>query len=395
MFISTAATKKIFQLRKRIRAVTGGTAASKTISIMMWCIDYSQSTENQLITVVSESFPHLEGGAIRDFKKIMKTHNYWQDSRWNETKHFYTFEKNTVLEFVSVDTYGKAHGPRRDVLFINEANYLSYLIADQLITRTSKIVWLDWNPTNEFWFYSEMLGKRQDLDFITLTYLDNEALDSITINEIESHRANRGWWKVYGLGQLGEIEGKVYKGWNIIDEIPHEARLERRGLDFGYTNDPTALVAVYYYNGGYIWDEELFQRGMQNKPIADVINNLDKKQTMIVADSAEPKSIDELKLYGINVFPAQKGQGSVSHGIQYVQDQQISITKRSINLIKEYRNYMFKVDKDGKTTNDPAEGFDHTMDAGRYAMESLRPNDGQREEARRVANQAINENYWD
>lgn len=394
MFISTTATKKIFQLRKRIRAVTGGTAASKTISILMWCIDYAQSTENQLITVVSESFPHLEGGAIRDFKKIMKTHNYWQDSRWNETKHFYTFEKNTVLEFVSVDTYGKAHGPRRDVLFINEANYLSYLIADQLITRTSKIVWLDWNPTNEFWFYSEMLGKRQDLDFITLTYLDNEALDSVTINEIESHRANQGWWKVYGMGQLGEIEGKVYKGWQIIDEIPHEARLERRGLDFGYTNDPTGLLDIYYYNGGYIWDEQLYQKGMSNKQIADVINNLDKKQTMVVADSAEPKSIDEMKLYGINIFPAQKGQGSVLQGIQYVQGQQISMTKRSINLIKEYRNHMFKVDKDGKTTNIPDEGFNHLLDAGRYAMESLRPNDGQREEARRVANQAINEDYW-
>lgn len=393
MFRPTTATKKILQLKKRIRAVSGGTSASKTISIIMWCIDYAQSTENELISVVSESYPHLEGGAIRDFKNIMKTQNYWVDSRWNETKHVYTFESNSVVEFVSVDTYGKAHGPRRDVLFINEANNLSYLIADQLITRTRKIVWLDWNPSSEFWFYTEMLNRRDDVDFIKLTYLDNEALDPETVKEIESHKNNKSWWQVYGLGELGEVEGKVYKNWQIIDEVPHEARLERRGLDFGYTNDPAAIVDVYYLNGGYIWDERLYQKGMSNKRIADFINNLENKQTLVIADSAEPKSIEEIQMYGVNILPANKGQGSVSQGVQWVQDQNISVTKRSVNIIKEYRNYMFKTDKDGKVTNDPDKGFDHTMDAGRYAMESLRPKQDNGE-ARRVFNQAINEDFW-
>ena len=149
-FKDTTATKKIFQLKQRIRAVCGGTSASKTISILVWCIDYSQSTENQITSVVSESYPHLEKGAMLDFEHIMKDRGYWDDKRWNGTKHVYTFETGSKVEFLAVDTYGKAHGPRRDNLFLNECNNLSYAIVDQLIIRTRNIVWMDWNPTNEF-----------------------------------------------------------------------------------------------------------------------------------------------------------------------------------------------------------------------------------------------------
>lgn len=171
-FKDTKATKKIFSLSKRIRAVAGGTSASKTISILVWIIDYAQSTRNELISVVSESYPHLEKGSMLDFENIMKAQGYWQDERWHSTKHTYTFESGTKLEFFSPDTYGKAHGPRRDILFINEANNLEFKIVDQLITRTRKIVWMDWNPSSEFWFYTEMFNVRDDIDFITLTYLD-------------------------------------------------------------------------------------------------------------------------------------------------------------------------------------------------------------------------------
>ena len=367
------AMKRVFSLRKRIRAVGGGTAASKTISILVWLIDYGQSTENETMTVVAESYPHLNLGAMRDFKNIMISHGYWNDKAWNESSHTYTFNTKTILEFISFDKFGKAHGPRRDILFLNEANNIPYNIADQLITRTRKIVWMDWNPTNEFWFYTEMLPNRDDIDFITLTYLDNEALDEVSKHEIESHRNNKQWWQVYGLGQLGDLEGKIYRDWQIIDEIPHEARLERRGLDFGYSNDPTSIAAIYKYNNGFIIDEEAYQKGLSNKQIADIIKNLNQPQVMIIADSAEPKSIDELKMYGINVYPTVKGQGSVNQGIQYVQDQRISITKRSVNGIKEYRNYLWKTDKDGKITNDPEEVFNHFMDALRYGLDSYRP----------------------
>jgi hypothetical protein len=175
-FKDTTATRKIFALKKRIRAVAGGTSASKTISILVWLIDYAQTMHNELISVVSESFPHLEMGAMQDFQDIMKAHGYWNDNRWHGTKHTYTFETGSRIQFFSVDTYGKAHGPRRDVLFVNECNNLEYKIVDQLITRTRKIVWFDWNPSVEFWFYTEMQPHRDDIDFITLTYKDNEAL---------------------------------------------------------------------------------------------------------------------------------------------------------------------------------------------------------------------------
>lgn len=379
------ATRKIFELKKRIRAVCGGTSASKTISILFWCIDRAQSYpskhngQTELISIVSETYPHLEKGAMLDFENIMKDAGYWEDSRWHGTKHQYTFESGSKIEFFSVDTYGKAHGPRRDILFVNEVNNMEYKIVDQLIIRTKKIIWMDWNPTVEFWFYTEMLGTRDDIDFLTLTYKDNEALDSITVAEIESHKGNLNWWKVYGLGQLGEVAGKIYRGWKLIDEIPHEARLERRGLDFGFSNDPACLVDVYYYNGGYIFDEQFYQLELHNKPIADFIKNLEPPNCLVIADSAEPKSIDELRINGINVIGAEKGPGSKNKGISYIQDQKISITKRSVNGIKEYRRYLWKTDKDGVQLREAEKGNDHFLDAARYAMESLRPPDDDEE----------------
>lgn len=370
MYQVTTATKKILGLKKRIRGVSGGTSASKTISILMWLIDYAQSTENEVISVVSESFPHLKRGAMRDFLNIMQEHNYFKDDNWNKTDYIYTFEKGSKIEFFSADQPGKVRGPRRDILFINEANNIPYETFTQLEVRTKKIIWLDWNPISEYWWYTDLVPT-QDVDFITLTYKDNEALDQNIVKAIESRMGNKNWWQVYGLGLLGEVEGRIYTGWIIIDEIPHEARLERRGLDFGYTNDETAIVDVYYYNGGYIWDEITYQKGLSNRNIADIIKNL--PQTLVIADSAEPKSIDELKSYGISILGAQKGPGSVTQGIQYVQDQRISLTKRSINAIKEYRNYLWLTDRDGKTINEPQGFLDHIMAAGRYAMESLRP----------------------
>lgn len=379
-FSDTTSTRKIFALKKRIRAVAGGTSASKTISILVWLIDYAQTKRSELLSVVSESFPHLEGGAILDFQNIMKDRGYWNEENWHGTKHQYRFETGSIMEFKSIDDYGKAHGPRRDVLFINECNNLDYKIVDQLIIRTRKIVWMDWNPSEEFWFYTEMQGKRDDIDFITLTYLDNEALDPVTIKEIEAHKNNKNWWTVYGLGQLGVIESRIFKNWEIIDEIPHEAKLIRRGLDFGYTNDPSALIDVHRYNGGFVLDEALFQFGLSNKQIADLALNLEEPKTLIKADSSEPKSIDELRGYGLNILPANKGQGSVNQGIQFVQEQRISVTKRSLNLLKEYRNYLWETDKNGQIINVPIDSFNHTMDALRYALEGARNVENRRQE---------------
>jgi phage terminase large subunit len=370
-FSKTTATTKIVQLNQRIRAVCGGTSASKTISILLYLITLAQSDKTPTLTsIISESYPHLKRGAMRDFKNIMQAHHYWKEKLWNVQDSTYTFETGSKIEFFSADNGDKLRGARRDRLFINEANNVTLDAFNQLEVRTKDFVFIDWNPTNEFWFYTEILGGRDDVDFITLTYLDNEALDAKIVEAIEARKANKGWWQVYGLGQLGEVEGKIYKDWKIIDEIPHEARLERRGMDFGYSNDPSSIVDIYKYNTGFILDEQCFQKGLSNKQIADILKNIDPVLT--IADSAEPKSIDEIKGYGITIIGANKGKDSVRQGIQYVQDQRISITKRSLNIIKEYRNYLWKTDRDGKVLNEPEHHFSHSMDAIRYGFSSYK-----------------------
>jgi len=369
-YIPTTATKKIKGLTARIRGIAGGTSASKTISVLLYLIDLAQTDKIPTLTsVVSESFPHLQRGAMRDWLDIMKVQEYFDDNRWNQTMHIYTFENGSSIEFFSADQPTKVRGPRRDRLFINEANNIPYETFDQLEIRTNEFVILDWNPTSEFYFYTEILHKRTDVQFLILTFLDNEALDPRVVESILQHKDNKGWWQVYGLGLLGEVEQKIYKDWQIIDEIPHEARLERHWLDFGYSNDPAAIGSVYSFNGGLILDEILYQKGLQNKGLADRILNLEKALT--VADSQEPKSIDEIASYGIAIIPAIKGKDSINFGIKVVQDQRISVTKRSINIIKEYRNYMWTTDRNGKIL-DVAQDYDnHHMDGIRYAITSI------------------------
>lgn len=378
MYSTTTAYRKLQTLNRRIRGISGGTSASKTISILQWLIDASQNYKGNLISsIVSESMPHLKRGVIRDFLNIMQEHGYYVDSRWNRSDFIYDFSDKSgrkILEFFSADQPGKVRGPRRDILFINEANNISYETFTQLEIRTKKIVWLDWNPVSEFWFYTSNSGEpavkdRSDCDFMILTYRDNEALDPASIQTIEMRKDNRNWWRVYGEGLLGESEGRIYKDWAIIDEIPHSANLRRYGLDFGYTNDPTALIAIYYMDGGYILDEVTYRKGLNNNDIADIIHNL--STALVIADSAEPKSIDEIKLKGIDIVPAQKGKGSVNQGIDYVQQQRISVTKQSVNLLKEYRNYLWITDKNGKMLNEPQDFLNHCMDATRYGLESF------------------------
>ena len=364
------ATHRILKLTKRIRAVSGGTSASKTISILMWLIDKAQTNKDKLISVVSESYPHLSRGAMRDFQDIMEGHGYWKPQLWTKTPQpIYQFESGSRIEFFSADQPSKVRGPRRDILFINEANNVPLETFRQLDVRTRDLVWLDWNPINEFWWYTDV-APHVDHDFLTLTYKDNEAMTKDQVSALEVYKHNKAWWKVYGLGQLGELENQIYRDWAIIDEIPHEARLERYGLDFGYSNDPTTIDAIYYYNGGYIIDEITHQKQLSNKQIADILNN-QEKSALTIADSAEPKSIDEIMSYGVSILPSVKGRDSVLNGIQYVQGQRISITKRSINAIKEYRNYLWQMDKDEKIINVPGVGFDHHMDGIRYAIVSL------------------------
>ncbi len=379
MYIRTTATKKIAELSKRIRAVAGGTSASKTISILLVLIQMAMTDKTAKSThIVSESLPHLKLAAMADFLKIMKEHNYFDEDKWNKTDYIYTFPNGSTFQFYGADSPDKVHGPRRDRLFVNEANHVPYNSFDQMEVRTNDLIYMDWNPTSEFWFYSEVLPTRdKDLDFITLTYKDNEGLPSSIVQSIESRMSKTGWWNVYGLGKLGESDGKIFTGWQVVDDVPHEARLVRRGLDFGYTNDPSTIIDAYYYNGGYIFKERLYQTGMSNKALADVLKSLNEPQTMVKADSAEPKSIDEISSLGVNIVGVTKGRDSVNQGIQKLQDQRISYTSSSRNIDKEYKNYMWEVNNiTGKITNVPIDAFNHCMDAIRYSLDGLLEMDG-------------------
>lgn len=378
MYEETTATKKIKRMTKRIRAISGGTSASKTISVLLYLIAKAQSDKTPTLTsVVSESFPHLRKGAMRDFLGIMQAHGYFKDDRWSKTDYTYTFETGSQLEFFSADQPGKVRGPRRDRLFVNEANNVNAEAFEQLLIRTKEFCFADWNPVTEFYMYTDYIGQRDDVEFIVLTYKDNEALSDDIVREIEARKNNKNWWQVYGLGLLGEVEGRIYTDWNIIDEIPHEAELVRRGLDFGFTNDPTSIVDIYRYNGGYILSERLYRKGMHNNDIAAFLQNLEKPTTLVIADSAEPKSVEEIRKYGVPILGAEKkgvtGKSYLRYSIEYVQQQRISVTKASLNLIKEYRGYLWMADRDGKIINEPTPGNDHALDAVRYGFDGLRP----------------------
>jgi len=373
----TTATKKIASMNARIRGIQGGSSAGKTIATLLYLIARAQTDEIPTLTsVVAESLPHLKRGAMRDFLNIMREHGYYVDDRWNRSDFTYEFETGSKIEFFGVEQPEKVKGARRDRLFVNECNNVPYEAFSQLEIRTKEFIILDWNPSEEFWFY-QMIDKsnekmyRKDVEHIILTYKDNESLDARIIEALEQRKGNKSWWRVYGEGLLGEIEGRIYTGWRVVDDVPFEARLERYGVDFGYTNDPTAIVAVYKYDGGFILDEVCYEKGLSNKQIADVLKNLDR--ALVVADSAEPKSIDELKLYGCSVIPAKKGRDSVRTGIQLVQSQRISVSRRSVNLLKEYKKYMWKFDKEGLpiSPNVPDKSDDHLLDAMRYAIETV------------------------
>lgn len=369
MYRATTALHKIRALKKRIRIIQGGSSAGKTIAILLILIDLVQQEEGKTISVVSETVPHLKRGAIRDFLSIMEEHGYYDENRWNKTDFIYEFETGSRIEFFSADTPAKVRGPRRDILFINEANNISFDTYLQLSIRTNEIIYLDYNPVAEFWAHTEL--SKYDHDFLILTYKDNEGLAQTIVEDLERQRDNRQFWRIYGEGLIGESEDKIYKGWLARDEIPHEARLERYGLDFGYSVDPTAIISIYKYNDGYILDEEAYTKELSNKQIADLLLNLPR--ALVCADSAEPKSIAEIQSFGVNIVGARKGTDSIRNGIQLVQTQRVSYTKRSTNLIKEQRSYFWLRDKNGLlvTPNQPAPGQDHALDAVRYGFGSI------------------------
>ena len=374
MFKVTTVIKKILALKRFVKGVQGGTSAGKTFGIIPILIGICARSEMVECSIVAESIPHLKRGAMKDFKKIMLATGRWMDAHWNASDFKYTFGNGSVIEFFSADNDSKLRGARRDYLYMNECNNMTFHAYTELASRTKKGIYLDWNPVNEFWFHTELLGDN-DVDFIIVNYQDNEACPESALDFILKAKEKAktsafwdNWYRVYGLGEIGNLEGVVFENWKTIDKIPEEARLIGLGLDFGYTNDPTAIIEIYKYNEQRIVNERIYKKGMLNDEIARNLPN----DIIIYADSAEPKSIDEIRKHGKMIRPVTKGKDSVLFGIDVMQRQDYLVTSNSLNLIKELRNYTWKKDREGNKLNVPIDDFNHAIDAWRYhEMETL------------------------
>jgi phage terminase large subunit len=374
MFLRTTSTNKILKLKKRVRIIQGGTSAAKTYGILSVLIARASAIHGLEISVVAESIPHLRRGALKDFIKLMKWMNKWHENQFNKSLLTYQFLNGSSFEFFSADDSSKLRGARRDVLYINECNNVTFESYNELAIRTKKAIYLDFNPANEFWVHTE-LKDEADSDFLILTYKDNEALDNSIVQQIEKNRLKAetsaywsNWWRVYGLGEIGMLEGVIFSNWKTIDILPKEANLIGIGLDFGYTNDPTAIIEIYNYNGQRIINELKYQTGMLNSDIANAL----PKHVPVYADSSEPKSIEEIKRYGITIKGVTKGKDSINYGIDVMQRNEYLVTSNSTNLIKELRAYCWDTDKQGTRLNKPIDTNNHGIDALRYhEMETL------------------------
>ena len=294
----------------------------------------------------------------------------WDDERWSKVDNIYTFDNGSILEFFSADSPAKVHGPARDYLFVNECQNVPYEVARQLFVRTRGMIVLDYNPTHSFWVH-EKIRPRENCIHIHSTYKDNTFLTKEQVDEIESNKDDKNWWRVYGLGLTGQLEGVIYD-FEQIDKMPEADGLkECYGMDFGFTNDPTAIVHVLADTGKKIayLDEICYRTRMLNSDIIDEMRDKDVplRSVPIYADCAEPKSIAEICNAGFNVIPCKK-QKSIVEQIQFVKGYKLMVTKRSLNLINELRNYTWAKDKDGNDLNQPIDKYNHLADSLRYAI---------------------------
>jgi len=346
----------------------GGTSSSKTWSILQGLVLIAQNAESEfLISVVSESFPHLKRGCIRDFKMILG--ESFNPACWNMSDHIYSFGKGKI-EFFPADDPSKMRGGRRKVLFINEANNVVYDSFRELDTRTELFTFLDWNPVSEFWAHENRLFDQPENVYIHSTYLDAiQLLPKEVVATIEAYRdTDPNWWNIYGLGLIGKVEGLVYPKFKQVDALPSGEVFY--GMDLGYSNDPTVVVRNVIDGNKLFSEEILYEAGLTNDMIAHRLDELGvlRHDDQIYCDSAEPKSIEEIYRYGFNIYPAPKGKDSVEYGHQLVRQMEQYWTKSSLNCIKEQRNFRYLQDKAGKYTEKTTHNWSHGMSARRYAV---------------------------
>lgn len=375
-------TSSAWLKKPRYISSCGGTRSGKTFSILQLFIlvligEANRGAPPTVNSVVSESMPHLKRGAIRDFKTILTREGIWSEASWSETDKTYRFANGSILEFFSVDNAGKVFGSARDRLFINEAQHIAYEIARQLFVRTTGIIVLDYNPTHEFWAMTE-IEPRENCIKIHSTYEDNGFLSDAQRREIEANKSDANWWRVFGLGEVGTLEGLIYS-FEQVDEMPDHTPgdnlIELQGLDFGFTNDPTARVRILAdWRKRIAWVEQrCYDVAMQNKHIiADLERDGVSPYVPIYADCAEPKSIADIQDAGYNVVACDKDapvkSDKLKFQLQWMQGWKFYVTKESVDLIREQRNYTWKKDKDGKPLNEPIDKFNHALDAMRYAL---------------------------
>ena len=361
---------------ERFVSSCGGTRSGKTFANLQLIFELAALDQVPTLTsVVSETFPHLKRGAIRDFPVAIG--DYYDPRCWNKSDSTYTLPNGSVIEFFSADAPSKVHGPARDRLFLNEVQNIPYEIARQLFVRTRGLILLDYNPTASFWA-NETVEARPDCVTIHSTYKDNSLLTNEQVREIEANQTDRNWWKVYGLGEFGTLEGVIYD-FELIDAMPEpEGLRESWGIDFGFTHDPTAIVRVLADTGrkiAYV-DQRCYQPGMLNSDIAQVLAAEDiARHVHVWADAAEPKSIAEIgAACGLNIRPCNKNAPTTSSRltfqIQWMQGWRLCVTKSSVDGIKELRNYTWAKDRDGNLLNSPIDNWNHFCDAMRYALYS-------------------------
>ena len=355
----------------------GGTSSSKTYSILQLLLLIAAKRPGLLISVVAESLPHLKRGAMRDFIGIMRAEGMYSEEIHNKsTNELHVL--GSVVQFFPADQAHKLRGARRDLLFINEANNITFEAFNELAVRTKVATFLDFNPVASFWVHEHLLAEPDPRTvFIKSTYRDNGQLDPAIRADIEARRdRDPNWWRVYGEGEVGNLEGVIYTNWVTSDTIPASPR-RCIGIDFGFTNDPTAVVDVRLSDGVLHIDELLYRTGVTTADLARfLLADPETAKAILVCDSAEPRTIAELNLAGLRAVPAEKGADSVRNGIDTLLQRRMQVTKRSTNWIKEARNYRWRTDRDGKSLNVPVDLWNHAQDATRYAATYLVGQDG-------------------
>lgn len=353
---------------KRLIVNEGGTSSSKThSSVQFLSLIAMYSIKRLLISIVSETVPHLKRGCIRDFQNIMAED--FDEKAWNRTDSIYTFPNKNQIEFFSADDSSKLRGGRRDILFVNEANNITKESFDELDVRTRILTLIDHNPVAEYWAHE--LKNEPHVEWIHSTYLDTVHLleESVVFNIRSRRLRDPNWWRVYGLGLVGKLEGLIHPEFKQISELP-EGGNEIFGLDFGFSQDPCALVQNRIIGDAVYSKELIYERGMTNARIIKRFERLGIRRghDVIIADCEDPKSIQEIHEAGYDIRPCIKGKDSVWYGIQRVNQYRQYWTKDSLNGIKEQRNYQWEKDKDGKFTDKPIDEWNHLLDSRRYSI---------------------------